>query len=61
MVTPQIDGFRIGQCGWVYVLDSFGTNGRWQAGELVRLIPVGEDLLWALIRTPPGTGLYRLR
>ena len=61
MSTPKTDGYRVGQCGWVYVLDPDGGEGRWLAGEIVRLIPVGEEALWALIRTPLGTGLYLLR
>ena len=30
------------------------------AAEIVRLMPVGEYTVWALIRTAQGTGAYRL-
>jgi hypothetical protein len=60
MPDQSIPGYRVGQHGWIDVLDSEGQRRRWVEGELLRLIPVGECTVWALIRTRLGTGVYRL-
>jgi hypothetical protein len=55
-----VDGYHVGQRGWIDVLDSAGKRRRWVEGEIVRLIPVSETTVWALIRTRMGTGVYQI-
>ncbi len=56
----EVNGYRLGQRGWVDVLDSEGERRHWLEGEIVRLIPVSETTVWALIRTRMGSGIYRV-
>jgi hypothetical protein len=60
MPETELGGYYVGQCGWIEVLDGAGKRRRWVEGEIVRLIPVSETTVWALIRTRMGTGAYRL-
>jgi hypothetical protein len=60
MPVMEVDGYFVGQHGWIDVLDGAGKQRYWVAGEIVRLIPVSETTVWALIRTRMGTGVYRL-
>lgn len=62
MSVNEVDGYHVGQRGWIDVLDLDSAERRrhWVEGEIVRLIPVSEGTVWALIRTRTGTGLYRL-
>ena len=60
MPVKEVDGYHVGQRGWIDVLDSAGKRRRWVQGEIVRLIPVSENTVWALIRTRMGTGIYRV-
>jgi hypothetical protein len=60
MPVKEVDGYYVGQRGWIDVLDSAGNRRRWVEGEIVRLIPVSENTVWALIRTRMGTGAYRV-
>jgi hypothetical protein len=55
-----VDGYYVGQCGWIEVLDGEGKRRRWVEGEIVRLIPVSETTVWALTRTRMGTGVYQI-
>lgn len=60
MASEEGNGYAVGTYGWIEVLDFDGTSRHWVQGEILRLIPEGEDGLWALIRTAAGTGLCRL-
>jgi hypothetical protein len=60
MPVKDVDGYYVGQHGWIDVLDSAGKRRRWLEGEIVRLIPVSETTVWALIKTRMGTGVYRV-
>jgi hypothetical protein len=60
MPTREVNGYALGQRGWIDVVDSEGKGKRYLEGEIVRLMPVGEYTVWALIRTAQGTGAYRL-
>jgi hypothetical protein len=59
---PDIDvgDYYLGQRGWIDVLDGAGIRKFRMEGEIVRLIPVSETTIWALIRTRMGTGAYRI-
>jgi len=60
MTVGELNGYRVGQHGWIEVLDASGREKRWVQGEIVGLVPVPDNTAWALIRTPAGTGLYRI-
>lgn len=60
MPVKEVDGYHIGQCCWIDVLDSEGKNKRWIQGEIVSLMPTRENAVWAMIRTRTGMGVYRL-
>jgi hypothetical protein len=60
MAVDHVDGYYVGQRGWIDVLDEAGEGRRWVEGEIVRLIPVTEGVVYALIRTRAGTGVYRV-
>jgi len=60
MLVKEVDGYHVGQRGWIEVLDGEGKRRRWLEGEIVRLIPVSETTTWALIRTRMGTGVYQI-
>jgi hypothetical protein len=60
MPVKEVDGYYVGQRGWIDVLGSAGSRRRWVEGEIVRLIPVSETTVWAMIRTRMGTGVYRV-
>lgn len=60
MATREWNGYEVGTHGWIEVLDFDGRSRHWVRGEIVRLIPEGEDGLWALIQTAAGTGFCRL-
>lgn len=60
MTVNQVDGYHVGQCGWIDVLDSDGKSRRWVEGEIVSLIQKPDNTVYALIRTRMGTGLYRV-
>jgi hypothetical protein len=56
----EVGDYHLGQRGWIDVLDGEGIRKFRLEGEIVRLIPVSETTVWALIRTPMGTGTYRI-
>jgi hypothetical protein len=60
MPVMEVDGYHVGQRGWIDVLGSAGSRRSWVEGEIVRLIPVSETTVWAMIRTRMGTGVYRV-
>lgn len=60
MPDKEAKGYRVGRYGWLEVFDHVGKRRHWVQGEIVRLIPVSEIVVWALIRTSAGTGLYRI-
>ena len=60
MPVQEVDGYHVGQRGWIDVLDSEGKQKRWVEGEIVRLIPAPENIVYAMIRTRMGTGVYRV-
>jgi hypothetical protein len=60
MPVDEAGGYSVGQRGRIEVLDGAGRRRFEVEGEIVRLIPVGEDAVWALIRTRAGTGVYRV-
>jgi hypothetical protein len=60
MTEEKVGGYYVGQRCWIDVLDSAGKRRRWVEGEIVRLIPVSETTVWALIKTRMGTGVYRV-
>ncbi len=59
MVLKEAYGYHVGQRGLIDVLDSEG-NRRSVQGEIIRLLQTPEETIYALIRTPTGTGLYRI-
>jgi|GEM_PF-2199869 hypothetical protein len=60
MAVEEMNGYVVGQYGWIEVLDAAGERWHWVQGEIVRLIPGAEEAPWALIRTRLGTVLCRL-
>lgn len=60
MAVKEAKGYHVGQYGWIEVFDNSGKRRSWARGEIVRLIPVSEVVVWALIRTAMGTGAYRI-
>jgi len=60
MPVNEVDGYRVGQRGWIDVLDADGKRRRWVEGEVVSLVPTPQNAVWALIRTRMGTGVYRV-
>jgi len=60
MPVNETKGYHVGQYGWIEVFDLTGEARRWLQGEIVRLIPVSEIVVWALIKTPAGIGAYRI-
>jgi hypothetical protein len=60
MPETELGDYHVGQCGWFEVLDGAGEQWYWVEGEIVRLMPVSETSVWALIRARMGTGVYRL-
>jgi len=59
MLVKEVDGYHVGQHGWIDVLDE-KENRRWVEGEIVSLIPTPHGTVYALIKTRMGTGLYRV-
>lgn len=60
MPVKEVDGYYVGQNGWIDVLNSAGNRRFWVEGEIVSLIPTPEGVVYALIRTNLGTGVYRV-
>jgi hypothetical protein len=60
MSVKEVDGYHVGQRGWIDVLENAGNRRFWVEGEIVSLIPAPEGVLYALIGTRMGTGVYRL-
>jgi hypothetical protein len=60
MPDMEVGDYHLGQRGWIDVLDGEGIRKFRLEGEIVRLIPVSETTVWALIRTRMGTGTYRI-
>jgi hypothetical protein len=60
MPDMEVGDYYLGQRGWIDVLDGAGIRKFRMEGEIVRLIPVSETTIWALIRTRMGTGAYRI-
>jgi hypothetical protein len=60
MTVGEAGGYRVGQHGWIDVLDSAGNRGFRVEGEIVSLIPASDNSVWSLIKTRMGTGVYRV-
>jgi len=60
MPIKEVNGYYVGQRGWIDVLNSAGDRRFWVEGEIVSLIPTSDGAVWALIRTRMGTGVYRV-
>jgi hypothetical protein len=60
MSVKEVDGYFVGQRGWIDVFDSAGKRKRYLEGEIIRLIPTRDGPVYALIETRMGTGVYRL-
>lgn len=60
MPVREAGGYYVGQDGWIDVLDSAGKRRFRVEGEIVSLLPTSDNILWALIKTRMGTGVYRL-
>lgn len=60
--TPvdEAGGYHVGEHGRIDVLDGTGSRRFEVEGEIVRLIPVAECTVWAMIRTRMGMGVYRV-
>jgi hypothetical protein len=60
MPVNEVHGYQVGQRGRIEVLNSAGNRRFWVEGEIVRLLPMREGGTYALIKTPAGTGVYRV-
>lgn len=60
MPVKEAGGYYVGQRPQIDVLDSAGKRRFWVEGEIVSLIPTADQKVYALIRTPVGTGVYRV-
>jgi hypothetical protein len=60
MQVAEVGGYRVGQHGWIDVLENPESRVFQVQGEIVRLIPTTDYAAWALIRTGMGLGAYRV-
>lgn len=60
MPVKEVDGYYVGQRGWIDVLEEAQNRRFWVEGEIVSLIPASDNTVYALIKTRRGTGVYRL-
>ena len=58
--VSEVSGYHVGQHGQFEVLNEAGTRRFWVEGEIVSFIRTPQHRIYALIRTPLGTGDYRV-
>lgn len=60
MQVQEMGGYCVGQRGQIDVLNGTGNRRFRVEGEIVRLIPLSDGPVYALIATGMGLGVYRV-